>query len=449
MSARQPAVAKPADSPAPVPATLSLSAAAATRWQAIVVGAGPAGFATARRLAHRGLRVLLIDAATMPRPKLCGCCLSATAVRELALLARRDGRLEPALPPGAVPLERVRLATAAVTAEVPLSGGAVISREALDSGGVRGAIAAGAAWLPQTHVSGIHEWAERAEPPAGGGLSGGREPLVVSVRGNDGKTTATLESDLVVIAVGLATAIRLEPDRAGPFRDRPTIAAASRLGVGTTLPAGVGSLPAGELVMAVAPHGYCGLVRLEDGRLDLAAAVDRKCLADAGSPAAAIAGILAASRGDRAAGLVAPAVSDLLAAATFRGTPPLTRTSPVASPSGRVLRVGDAAGYVEPFTGEGMGWALTSARLLDEAFASEGTASGLVSGGLTGAAARYAALHHRHFGRHHARCRRVALAVRRPWLVGSVVRLAHLAPAMAARIAPFVVGTAAPWEARG
>jgi flavin-dependent dehydrogenase len=439
MSARQPSVAMPVGSTAPVSANLSLAAAAATRWQAIVVGAGPAGFATARRLAHRGLQVLLIDAAPMPRPKLCGCCLSAAAVRELSLLADLEESCEPALPPGAVPLERVRLATAAVTANLPLSGGAVISREALDTSGVRTAIAAGAAWLPQTHVGEIHE-------PAPGD---GRGPVVVSARSDDGKTTAALESDLVVIAAGLAAAIRLGPERPGALRNRPVIAAASRLGVGTTLPAGLGSLPAGELVMAVAPHGYCGLVRLEDGRLDLAAAVDRRCLAEAGSPAAAIAAILGASGGDLAAGLVAPAVSDLLAAATFRGTPPLTRTSPVASPSGRLLRVGDAAGYVEPFTGEGMGWALTSARLLDEALPPDWPASGLVCDDFTGAAARYAARHQRHFGRHHARCRRVALAVRRPWLVGLLVRLANLAPAVAARVVPFVVGTAAPWEARG
>jgi flavin-dependent dehydrogenase len=42
------------------------------------------------------------------------------------------------------------------------------------------------------------------------------------------------------------------------------------------------------------------------------------------------------------------------------GTLPLTRRTP--RPAGhRVLVVGDAAGYVEPFTGEGMAWALATA----------------------------------------------------------------------------------------
>ncbi len=440
-----PASATPAthSPPGRVAATLSLADAAETRWQAIVVGAGPAGFASACRLAQRGLRVLLIDAAAMPRPKLCGCCLSATAVRELSLLADPGGGLGPPLPRGTVPLERVRLATAAVTAVVPLPGGGVISREALDAAGVRRAIAAGAAWLPQTRVSEIQEQA------AGERFGERRETVVVSARGGDGETAVTLESDTVIIAAGLAATIRIGNGRGRGPRGWPAIAAASRLGIGTTLPPAAGGPPAGELVMAVSPLGYCGLVRLEDGRLDLAAAVDRRCLAEAGSPAAAITRILETSRGDRAAGLAAARITDLLAAATFRGTPPLTRSSPVASRSGRVLRVGDAAGYVEPFTGEGMGWALTSARLLDDALAPEWSAADLGAASLARAAIRYASLHRRHFARHHARCRRVALAVRRPWLVGLGMRLARLAPAMAARVVPFVVGTASPWEAHG
>jgi flavin-dependent dehydrogenase len=39
-------------------------------------------------------------------------------------------------------------------------------------------------------------------------------------------------------------------------------------------------------------------------------------------------------------------------------TPPLRRTR--AAGRGRVLAIGDAAGYVEPFTGEGMTWAMRS-----------------------------------------------------------------------------------------
>ena len=59
----------------PVEATITPTAAAAIHWQAIVIGAGPGGSAAATRLAASGLSVLVIDATTMPRPKVCGACL--------------------------------------------------------------------------------------------------------------------------------------------------------------------------------------------------------------------------------------------------------------------------------------------------------------------------------------------------------------------------------------
>src|SRR5262249_2399749 len=46
---------------------------------AIVVGAGPAGAATALLLAEQGLRVIVLDRARFPRPKICGEDLSPGA----------------------------------------------------------------------------------------------------------------------------------------------------------------------------------------------------------------------------------------------------------------------------------------------------------------------------------------------------------------------------------
>ena len=44
---------------------------------------------------------------------------------------------------------------------------------------------------------------------------------------------------------------------------------------------------------------------------------------------------------------------------TGKGTAPLTRrTTPIAEE--RLFLLGDAAGYVEPFTGEGIAWALVA-----------------------------------------------------------------------------------------
>lgn len=421
----------------PVEATITPTAAAAIHWQAIVIGAGPGGSAAATRLAAGGLSVLVIDATTMPRPKVCGACLSPAGVRELAALARLAG--DPAaLPPGAVPLERVHLATAAVAATVPLAGGAVVSREALDSAGVRRAIAAGAAWLPATRVA-------RIEPGSGGHC------VVVSLSpAASGSGGDCLTGAIVVVATGLADTIRLSSDA-------NDAAPSSRIGMGTTLPAGAGGPPPGELVMAVSRGGYCGIVRLEDGRIDIAAALDRGLIAQTGSPARAVASILEETMflaesgggifpGDPPGRIVLD--SKLLGAATWRGTPPLTRSQPVADATGRILRIGDAAGYVEPFTGEGMGWALASARLLVEAVGAAVANPAPGKYALTAAAARYAVAHRRHFARHHARCRRVAIAVRRPWIVGGAARLARFAPGIAARMTPLVVGAAGIKEIR-
>ncbi len=52
-------------------------------WDAIVVGAGPAGCAAAYDLAAAGHRVLLVDKARFPRPKACAGGLTAKAVKAL------------------------------------------------------------------------------------------------------------------------------------------------------------------------------------------------------------------------------------------------------------------------------------------------------------------------------------------------------------------------------
>ncbi len=69
-------------------------------WDAIVVGAGPGGAATGILLAERGLRVLVLDRAKFPRPKICGEYLSPEASRILDRL----GVLKAVEDAGAVPL---------------------------------------------------------------------------------------------------------------------------------------------------------------------------------------------------------------------------------------------------------------------------------------------------------------------------------------------------------
>jgi menaquinone-9 beta-reductase len=71
----------------------------------IVVGAGPAGAASAILLAERGFDVVVLDRAAFPRPKLCGEYLSPEAARVLDRL----GVLKSLDAAGAVPLAGMRI----------------------------------------------------------------------------------------------------------------------------------------------------------------------------------------------------------------------------------------------------------------------------------------------------------------------------------------------------
>ena len=101
-----------------------------------------------------------------------------------------------------------------------------------------------------------------------------------------------------------------------------------------------------------------------------------------------------------------------------------------------MVRVGDAATYVEPFTGEGIGWALAAARVLATAM--------LAPDGLrppTEAAARYLAGYGREFAMTHARCRVVAANLRRPTVVAAAIAGARALPWAARALAPAVTGS--------
>lgn len=285
-------------------------------WDIVIVGAGPAGALAARETARRGLRVLLVDRAAFPRSKVCGCCLGG---RALALLGEvgLGGLLADA---GAVPLHRVRLAARGGQATLALPTGVALSRERFDLALVESAVAAGAQFLPRTTA--------RLGP-----IEGSTRSVLLN-------EDHTERARLVLAADGLG----------GRLLGATDAAVGSRIGAGTLLPEAPADVPPGTVVMACGRSGYVGLVTLEDGRLDVAAALDRDAVRQYGGP-----GPLAEAIVEEAELPPVPG----LAAAAWRGTPALTRRGAVAEE--RVLALGDAAGYVEPFTGEGIAWALTSA----------------------------------------------------------------------------------------
>ena len=116
-------------------------------WDALVIGAGPAGALAARQLAAVGLRTLLVDRKTFPRSKVCGGCPRAVATLQAAGL---NGLLSAH---GAAPIERFVLRSEGREVSLQLSGGAALSREVFDAALVRAAIAAGAHFLPETRAT--------------------------------------------------------------------------------------------------------------------------------------------------------------------------------------------------------------------------------------------------------------------------------------------------------
>lgn len=294
-------------------------------WDVAVVGAGPAGSVAAREMARRGLRVLLLDKATFPRSKVCGCCLNGAALGTL----RAIGLDNVPVRCGAVPLSGVRLAAGGRTADVRLPGGVALSRESFDAALVAEAVAAGATFRPATAVR-LGEIRDH-----------GRGLHLISSQHTEARAIA----NVVVAADGLNGHLTVTEG------NRTAVDRTSRIGAGVVTQDAPAFYQPGTIFMAVGRGGYVGLVRLEDDRLDVAAAFDASFVRAAGGPGPAAAGVL------REAGY--PAIPDL-AALPWRGTPPLTRQSiRVAGP--RWFAIGDATGYVEPFTGEGMAWAIASA----------------------------------------------------------------------------------------
>jgi flavin-dependent dehydrogenase len=306
-----------------MPATLTLTDAARQTWDALVVGAGPAGSVAARQLAMLGARVLLVDRSSFPRWKVCGCCLLPRALTSLAKIGL--GNLTERL--GAVPLTSVQLWIRNRHAVIAGPGGVALSREALDAALLEAAITAGAEFLPETLA---HFHLDQPEQRVVQ-LQQVHQPAVVSAR-------------VVVAADGLSGSLT-----SADADLNAKIAPAARIGAGCSFHSETTDYPAGTVFMACGRTGYVGLVRLEDGRLNIAAALDRSSLR--GSNLATVAARMLAESG--------LAVPIELETAAWRGTPPLTRKL-IHPWARRVFVIGDAAGYLEPFTGEGIAWALAS-----------------------------------------------------------------------------------------
>ncbi len=94
-------------------------------YDVAIVGAGPAGAATAIRLAGGGRSVLLVDKSAGPGRKPCGEALFGSGAKELRDLKLNQAALEPR------PLSHIRFHAGGNSAEAPLPGGAIGVRRGL------------------------------------------------------------------------------------------------------------------------------------------------------------------------------------------------------------------------------------------------------------------------------------------------------------------------------
>ena len=363
-----------------------------SHWDVVVVGAGVAGATAARLFAERGRRTLLVDRSPSPRYKVCGSCLNA---RALGLLAAGGfvGRLELA---GASPLREVRIATRNNFATLPLPGGLAVSRSVLDEMLARAAEEAGAIFLPKT----------TAEL---GALQ--MDSRIVYLKQGDSRRS--IKANLVLAADGLHGGLM---QRAG--ENQMIVTKGSRVGLGAIVDGFGSDFEAGVIYMACGRQGYAGVVRIEGGQLAIAAAVDPGELKRWESPGALVASLL------EGAGFCADATRQ----ATWTGTPPLTRRATRFS-APRVMALGDARGYVEPFTGEGMAWALESAH---DAFDLVMSTPGLSSAELERAWELRA---RRQMTRRPVICRAIAATLRSPRATAALISMLKVLPGLSG---PFV-----------
>lgn len=292
----------------------------------LVVGAGPAGAAAAITAARRGALVALVDRARFPRDKTCGDGLTAEALRLLEALGVE-------LPAGSTQVVRrvVLVSPRGRRVHLPMPGdgwhAAVVARRDLDHRLVRTAAAAGAQVVEGAEVTGVHP--ER-----------------------DGVTVVTADGTArrarwVVAADGPWSALRRLLDGA-PHRPG--------LGGWTAFRRYVRGVDDDRLWVCFAAEllpGYAWVFPLPGGRANVGFGVPR----DPSVPGRTLARRWRELWHGPLAEVLGP---DVEADDRDRAWPIPTDFRPEHLAAGRVLFAGDAAGVVDPMTGEGIAQALAT-----------------------------------------------------------------------------------------
>jgi geranylgeranyl reductase family protein len=298
----------------------------------IVVGGGPAGSAVATNLRLAGYDVLLLDAARFPRDKICGEGVSPEAWRLLEALgaAARVRALSPH------PLRGMTLVAPDGTAFSGDYGepGFALRREALDPALLERAREAGVDVREGQRVTDLR-------------LEDGK---VAGVVAENGGAPSSFRARLVVGADGRRSRVAR---RLGLLREHAHLRKFAVRGYWDGME---GLSDHGE--MHVVGGGYCGIAPLSATSANVAFVLDESEMARA---AGDLEGFYRRALRQRW-----PRLHERLAAARLLSAPrcigPLALVARrVSAP--RVLLVGDAAGFYDPFTGEGVTLALRSAEI--------------------------------------------------------------------------------------
>ena len=308
----------------------SPSASSLRPFRCLVIGGGVAGSCCALRLRKHGVSVLLVEKATFPRNKVCGCCIGGAGLEFLRSLG-----LESEVKQAGVDVDRWVGSLGGQRVEIPLPSGVAISREKFDPMLLEAARASGAeVRIPcRAIVREMDDQRVRVELQDDGnadGVSHSFDTVVVAGGLNVG---------------GLSEFLPFLEVPHGPFGiswiAKSENTTASNINHSEALERHV-------IYMACDDDGYVGLVQLEDGRVDIAAALRSGADAAAvGTPRERVLAILQRSQ------FPSWKFHEETSCLT---TPPLRRARQPGA--GRLLAIGDSAGYSEPFTGEGMTWAM-------------------------------------------------------------------------------------------
>ncbi|QDU55705.1 NAD(P)/FAD-dependent oxidoreductase [Aeoliella mucimassa] len=353
-------------------------------WDAVVIGAGPAGAISSYLLAKSGVRTLLVEAKAFPRGKVCGGCLNARGIAALESISLGETLKE--CQPTVV--DCLKIVHRNRSAELSLPAGLSVSRETLDAALVEASIAAGVTFMPETSCRVLSDL--------------DNDLRVLRLSSHTGETTQ-VSARVVLACDGLG-----HPSLVNLPEVASTVAAGSRIGLGAIVEDSEASqaFATNTIYMAVAEQGYVGLAHAERGRVSIASAVDPKALAAADSPASLLRQML------RSAGLDYPTIDDSL---PLRGTPPITQQAGQVA-SHRLFLLGDAAGYVEPFTGEGM------AAAIEGAMSVAPLANQAVANWNEHLAAAWQETYHRTIRSRQQACKAIAWLVRHPrllqWSIG-------------------------------